>query len=159
LGWYSIVSSRIVFLSVIEDGAKEATRAFFLRIVEDFSGCPGLDDAPAIHEDDAVCDLTGKAHLVCDNDHGDTGASKFAHDVEHFADHFRIKRRCRLVEQQDPWLHRKRTGNSHALLLAARKLLGILLRLLGNADAGKQFARFAFRLFGAVSFEPAWGRS
>jgi hypothetical protein len=57
------------------------------------------------------------------------------HRVEHFLDHLRVERRGRLVEQHDLGLHAQRAGDGDALLLAARKLAGIFVCLLGDRTA------------------------
>jgi hypothetical protein len=55
------------------------------------------------------------------------------HDVEHLLDHLGIEGRGRLVEQHDLRLHAQRAGDGDALLLTARELAGVLVRLLGDA--------------------------
>ena len=49
-----------------------------------------------------------------------------------------IQRRGGLVEEHDLRLHGQRAGDGHALLLAAREVGGILVRLVGNAHALEQ---------------------
>ena len=102
------------------------------------SGRPLLDDAPAIHEDDAVGDLAGKAHLVSDDDHGDAGLGQLLHHVEHLADHLRVERRGRLVEQQHLRLHGQRPGDADALLLPAGKLRRIFVDVVLEPDADQK---------------------
>ena len=63
---------------------------------------------------------------------------KLAHDVENFADHFRVEGRGRLVEQHQVRLHRQRAGDGNALLLAAGELAGIFVRMRLEADAVEQ---------------------
>ncbi len=79
-----------------------------------------LDHFAAIHEDDAVGDIAGKADLVRDHDHRHAGIGQPAHHAKHFTDEFGIERRSRFVEEHQLGLDRKRTCNRHALLLSAR---------------------------------------
>ena len=67
------------------------------------------------------------------------------HDVQHLLDHLGIERRGRLVEQHHLRLHAERAGDGDALLLAARELAGIFVRLLGNAHALEEAASRAPR--------------
>ena len=110
----------------------------FLRIGEELLGLVLLDDLAAVHEDHAVGDGAGEAHLVGDAQHGHALARQLDHDVEHFLDHLGVERRGRLVEQHDLGPHAERAGDRHALLLAARELAGILQRLLGDAHPLQQ---------------------
>ncbi len=54
---------------LVQDLAEEQFRALVLRVVEKRYRFILLDDLTLIHEDHAVCDLTGKAHLVRDANH------------------------------------------------------------------------------------------
>ena len=47
---------------------------------------------------------------------------KALHNLEHFADHLRVERGGRLVEQHHIGMHAQRAHNSDALLLPAGKL-------------------------------------
>ena len=53
--------------SVIEDLRQEQLGALRLRVGEELLGRALLDDLAAVHEDDAVGDRAGKAHLVGDD--------------------------------------------------------------------------------------------
>jgi hypothetical protein len=68
------------------------------------------------------------------------------HRVEHLLDHLGVQRRGRLVKKHDPRLHAQGSRNRHPLLLAARKLAGILPRLLGNLHLAQEVHRGLFRL-------------
>src|SRR5438445_10642875 len=70
----------------------EILRALVLRLAEDVLRRPGLDDAAAIHEDDAVGDLAGEAELVGDDDHRHAAQSEVAHHRQHLADQSAIER-------------------------------------------------------------------
>ena len=54
-------------------------------------------------------------------------------DLQHLAGQLGVERRGDLVEQHQLGLHRQRAGDRDALLLAAGELLGIGLRLVGEA--------------------------
>ncbi|CDN41235.1 6-pyruvoyl-tetrahydropterin synthase [Paenibacillus sp. P22] len=80
-----------------------------------------LDNDASVHEYNPVGYLPGELHLVGDDDHRHPLLSQLPHHFQHFADQLRIERRCRLVEQHDGRLHRKRAGDGDALLLSARQ--------------------------------------
>lgn len=57
---------------------------------------------------------------------------------------FGVKARNRLVAQDDARVLNERTGNTHALLLAARKLVGATIGKLAQANLVKQLERTEF---------------
>src|SRR5262245_13893927 len=61
--------------------------------------------------------------------------------LQHFLDEFRIKSGSDLVKEQEPGIHRKRTGNRHALLLSSRKLVRIVMRARFKTDPRQPFHR------------------
>jgi len=69
-----------------------------------------------------------------DYDHGSALLGELAHDAEHLADEFGIKRRGCLVEEHELWLHRKYASDCHPLLLTARKTLRIFIDLVAEPD-------------------------
>ncbi|MCY1541809.1 hypothetical protein D9M68_775120 [compost metagenome] len=81
-----------------------------------------------------------------DADHGHALHRQLLHDVEHFADHLRVERRGRFVEQHHLGVHAQRAGDGHALLLAAGQPRRVLVGLLGDADLGQQRARLGLAL-------------
>ena len=93
-----------------------------------------LDDAAVGHEDDAVGDAAREAHLVGHAEHRHAVLGQADHGVEHLLDHLRVERRGRLVEQHDLRVHAEGARNRDALLLAARELARVLVRLLRDAD-------------------------
>ncbi len=98
-----------------------------------------LDEPAALEEAHAVCDFARKPHLMRDEQHGvGMGAGEIAYDFQHLADHFRIERRCRFIEQQDLRLHGKRPRNGDALLLAAGTLTGIVVLLVGKPTLARR---------------------
>ena len=94
-----------------------------------------FDDLPLVHEDDAVRDRSGKAHLVRHAEHGQALARQLDHHAEHFLNHLGVERRGGFVEQHDVRLEAKRARDRHALLLAARQLQWIFAGLIGDAHA------------------------
>ena len=123
--------------SVVEDLRQEQPGALRARIAEELLRRRLLDDLALVHEDDAVGDRAGKAHLVRDDQHGHARARQLHHHVQHLLDHLGIERRGRLVEQHDARVHAQRAGDRHALLLPARELPRILVGLLRNVHAIK----------------------
>ena len=73
-----------------------------------------------------------------DDDHRHALLGQAHHDLKHLIDHLGVKGARGLVEEHSLGLHGKRTGDGHALLLAARKLCGRLIGLFGHAHAAQQ---------------------
>ncbi len=90
---------------------------------EELSGLGLLDYPSLIHEYDPVGHRFGETDLVRHAEHRHAVRRKATHDIEHFADHLRIQRSGRLVEQHNTRLHGKGAGNGDALLLPTRKLI------------------------------------
>ena len=103
--------------------------------------CALLDDVATVHEDDAVCDLTGEADLMGDDDHRHAVRRQLLHDGQYLADHFRVEGRGRLIEEHDVRLHAERTRDRDTLLLSTRELGRISLGLLGEIHALKHLHR------------------
>lgn len=82
--------------------------------------------------------LAGEAHFVGDQQHGPALFGERTDHVKHFLYHFRVERRGGLVEQDHLGLHGQGPGDGRALLLAAGKLRGIAVALVGDADLGQQ---------------------
>src|SRR5512140_1561203 len=87
--------------SVPQDLGQEVAAALALRVVEELLRGVALDDLALVHEDHAVGDSLGEAHLVGDAHHGDALTGHLDHHVEHFLDHLGIECRGGLVEQHD----------------------------------------------------------
>ena len=98
-------------------------------MLEDLLGRALLGDLSAVHEEHARADLSGKAHLVRDDDHRDAVAGEVGDDLQHLADHLGVERGGRLIEEQHIGLHRQRPHDGDTLLLPAGELGGIGVRL------------------------------
>ena len=61
-------------------------------------------------QDDLVADLAGEAELVGENHHGHPGPGQGLHDVEDFADEFRIKCGCGFIEEHELGFHAMPAG-------------------------------------------------
>ena len=107
-------------------------------MVEELVGRAGFHDLAVGHKDDAIGHAAGKVHLVRNDDHRHALLGQTDHDLEHLVDHFGIKSARGLVKEHGLGLHGKRAGDGYALLLAARKLCGHLVGLLGHAHATQQ---------------------
>ena len=86
-----------------------------------------------LHENGLGGNIAGKAHLVGDHQHGHALFGQLPHHGQHFASQLRVKGRSRLVKIDDLRVRCQRTGNGHALLLAAGKLARIVVGSVGKA--------------------------
>ena len=109
------------------------------------SGVPCSTMTPLVHEDDAVGDVAGEAHLVGDDDHRHAALGELLHDVEHAAHELGVERRGDLVEEHHVRVHRQRAGDGHALLLAAGELRREVVDAVAEAHL-RQAARSAIAL-------------
>ena len=67
-------------------------------------------------------------------------------DLEHLADELGVERARDLVEQQRARPRGERAGDRHALLLAAREPVGVLVLAARQPEAGEQLAGARLRL-------------
>jgi hypothetical protein len=97
-----------------------------LPIGEDRACFPLFRDAPAIENNDPAGDRPHDAHLVGDENDGET---ELAVDVtqqrENGRRRFGIERGGRFVRQEDRGIGRERAGDADALFLPARELGGL----------------------------------
>src|SRR5215813_6678072 len=84
--------------SMLQNFGKKLGCALTARLAEKIFGRRVLDDLPFVHENHAIGDLAGKAHLMRDNHHGHPVMREGHHDIKHLVDHLRVERRGRLVE-------------------------------------------------------------
>ena len=73
-----------------------------------------------------------------DHQHGDAGVSQLLHQLKHFADHLGVEGAGRLIEEDDVRVHCQCACDGDALLLAARKALGVDVGLVGQTYAGQK---------------------
>ena len=78
----------------------------------------GFNDPPVLHNDHPVGRFAGESHLMGYDGDGHPVLDQLEHHVEHLARQFRIERRRGFVEEHQLGLHRKRTGDGHALGLS-----------------------------------------
>ena len=104
-----------------------------------------LDHDAVFHEDSAGRDVAGKAHLVGDDQHGHALLCQLPHDGQHLAGQFRVEGAGGLIEIDDLGAGGKSAGDGHALLLTARQLMRVGIRLVGKSDAAEQLHRLGLR--------------
>ena len=73
-----------------------------------------------------------------DHQHGDAGVSQLFHQLKHFTDHLGVEGAGRLIEEDDVRVHCQCACDGDALLLAARKALGVDVGLIGQTYAGQK---------------------
>ena len=128
------------------DLCKEGLSALVVRVGEECLRRGVFENGTFVEEDDTVGNFTRKAHFVCDDEHGDAGVRQFAHDGQYFVDHFRVERGSRLIKQKHLGVHCQCPRDCHALLLTARKLNRVLVRLILQPDAFEQRHGLCFRI-------------
>ena len=117
------------------------------------AGVPCSTIVAVVHEDDAVGDLAGEAHLVRHDDHRHAGLGQPPDHRQHLADQLGIERRGRLVEQHQPRRDRERAGDRDALLLAAGEPVRQVVGVVGQADARQQAERELARLLRVLAVD------
>src|SRR5271168_262055 len=86
-----------------------------------------LDDAPAIHDRGRLTDVRDDGEIMADQEEGHARlALEIAHEVERLRLHRDIKRRDRLVGDDQPRAGDERARDGDALALAAGKLVRML---------------------------------
>ena len=119
------------------DRAQKPHRVRVLRPREQRLYRRPLDDLAGIHDRDIVGHLGNDAEIVRDQDDRGPGVSaQPAHQVEDLRLDGDVERRGRLIGDQEIGPAGERHGDHHALALAARQLVGIVVDpLLGRGDA------------------------
>ena len=77
---------------LLQDVLQEVLKPRLLRMVDNLRSAL-FDDHATVHEDDLVGDLAGEPDLMGDDHHGHAFLGEVEHDVEHFADQFRMSAR------------------------------------------------------------------
>ena len=115
--------------------------------VEDLPHRAGLDDPAAVHHRDPIGDLGDHAEIVGDQDQAHAGLGlELLEQRQDLRLHGDVERGRRLVGDQDVGAQRERHRDHHALALAARELVRIVVgapRRLGDADPLEQRDRLA----------------
>src|SRR5450830_1938339 len=124
--------------SGVPDIGHKSLRARMLRSLEEILRRGAFQHFAVGHEDQAVGHFAGETHFMRDADHGHAFAGELLHHMQHFADHFRVERAGRFVEQHHRRLHRQCTCNCHTLLLTAGQLARISLGLVRQTDLVEQ---------------------
>ena len=135
--------------------AQEVLQAGVLRMLEDIRRAALLDELAVSHEQNAVADLAGEAHLVRDDDHRHAVVRQLLHDLQNLADHLRVERARRLVEEHDLRLHHERADDGHALLLSAGQLRGVRISAVTETDALQQLRGEGYTLLAVEQVEKA----
>ena len=90
-------------------------------------GFPLLNDDAVRHENDPVRDFARKGNFVRDDHHREAVVGELPDDSENFAHQLRIKGRRGFVKKEEIRFDAEGAGNRNALLLAARKALGVFV--------------------------------
>ena len=106
---------------------KELFGAFLVRMFDHLVGRAFLDHHAAIHKQDAVCHIARKRHFVRDNDHGSFLVGQIAQNTQNFAGQLRVKGAGWFIKAKDIRFQRQGAGNSYTLLLAAGKLVRVMV--------------------------------
>ena len=88
-----------------------------------------------VQEADPVRDVAREAHLVRRDHHRHPAGGELADHVEHLGHELGVEGARHLVEQQQLGLHRERAHDRDALLLPAGEPVGVLVSLVGEAEA------------------------
>jgi len=110
------------------------------RIGEDRVGRAYLDDAPQVHDRNAIGNQPRDAEVVRDEEQRHPELSpKLAKQVKHAGSDRHVKRRGRLIAEQDPRRDDDGPGDGDTLPLASRELSGASLgRPRGQANKAKR---------------------
>ena len=130
---------------------QEVLQALALRMLKYILGRTFFNELTVSHEQHAVADLTGKAHLVGNDDHRHALVGKLLHNVENLADHFGVECTRRLVKEHNVRLHAQRAHDGDTLFLAAGELAGIRIGAVGKAYACEKLHSLGFRVLLAFS--------
>ncbi|MDR6759129.1 hypothetical protein J2Y48_004445 [Mycoplana sp. BE70] len=124
----------------LNDLPEELTRAFFFRVAEYLRRRSRLQQFSLLEKHNQIRDLASKLHFVGGKDHRHSIPRQVAHDVQHFGHQLRVKCRGDFIEKQRLRLHGNGADDGDTLLLAAGKLIGVVLRPVSEIDALQQVA-------------------
>ena len=86
-------------------------------------------------------DVAREGHLVRGDQHRHAALGELAHEAQYLGDQLGVERARDLVEEQQLGPHRERAHDRDALLLTARQAVGIVVALVGRAEAREQLVR------------------
>ena len=107
-----------------------------IRLGQNIFGRALRDDAPSVHDDDAV-GLGGLVHEMGDHDDGHAARVEVFADAHEPCAAARIEHRGRFVQDQDLRIHGKHAGDGDALLLPAGKRGGLAVFETDESDFGQ----------------------
>jgi hypothetical protein len=141
--------------------AQQADRVGMPGMAQHVGGRPALDDAPGIHDGDAVGDLGDHAEIVRDEQHAHAALGlDGAQEIENLRLDGDIERRGRLVGDQQHGLAGERHGDGGALAHAAGQFVRILIDSRRAASGMPTFStRSSARARAAARDRPRWMRS
>ena len=110
-----------VFVVLVFGGisCQKLLRTIFLGMIDDLFRITLLHDQTSIHKDDLIGNVSGKGHLVGDDDHGGFLFGQRADHSQYLAGQLRIQRRVGLIKAENVGLECQGAGDGHALLLSA----------------------------------------
>jgi hypothetical protein len=108
------------------------------RRAEDGLGRALLNDLATVEKAHGVRQLAGKPHLVRGQHHRHPVVAQLPKHRENLAHQFGVERRGDLVEEHDLGRHGEGPHDGGALLLAAGKLVGVVVHPVGKAEACEQ---------------------
>ncbi len=91
----------VYYASVFCIPGQKLARTLLRGVLDDLMRLPLLDDHAVVHENDAVCHVSGKRHLVRYDDHRHFLLSKRPDHAQHLARELGVQRGSRLVEAED----------------------------------------------------------
>ena len=126
--------------------------------IEDLLGCSLHLDHAVSHIDHAVGDVAGKFHFMRHDDHGTAHLLQAFDHAQDLNGQLGIECRGRLVEAEYLRIERERARDGNALLLSARKLTRIAVKLFRKTYAVDQLLCLGFQLVGSSLFEKLGGK-
>jgi hypothetical protein len=102
------------------DGGQQGLRVFMFRVIQDFLGSPGLDEASVFHHSDIVCQVLHHSKVVGDKQIGNAEISlQFLQQVQDLRLNGNIQCGSRLIGDNQFRLHGESAGDRQSLTLTA----------------------------------------
>ena len=144
------VLGRALAAADVRHRGEKLPRVLLFRIREELVHRRLLDDLAAVHHDHAIGEVGDDAHVVGDEHDGRAElVAAGAQQLEDLGLHGHVEGRGRLVGDDQPRVEHERHRDDHALLLAARELVRVVVdaRLgIGDADLSQDLDRARLRL-------------